>query len=76
VVAGAVTAGLGEGLALDGVELASGSVAQPAANRIEDSVSTRIALRLITVMFGVVITFVPRFSKIEKRGDNCPSSNC
>ena len=66
LVAGAVTAGLGEGLALAGVELASGSVAQPAANRIEESVKTRIALRLITVMFRVVILFVPRFSKIVK----------
>ena len=67
MVAGAVTVGLlGEGLALAGVELASGSVAQPAANRIEESVRTRIALRLITVRFGVVIYVVPRFSKIVK----------
>lgn len=42
----------GEGLAAVGVELAAGSVAQPAANRIVESVRANSAVR---VMFEVVI---------------------
>jgi hypothetical protein len=66
LVAGAVSIGLlgeddvaGVGLATVGVELTAGSVAQPAANKIDESERTRIAVRVVT--FGVVIIFVPRF---------------
>src|SRR5882672_12293001 len=58
----------GEGLAVAGVfELLS--VAQPAANMIENVVTNRSAVRLMMLMFGVVIIFLPRSSKIVKRDD-------
>ncbi len=66
----------GEGLAVAGVfELLSGSVAQPAANIIEDIATRRRAVRLIMFMFGVLIGFWPRFSKIKKHADSCPEAN-
>ena len=52
----------GEGLAVVGeVELFTGSVAQPAANRIDDIVRNSRAMRLILVVFGVLI-----FSSFEQ----------
>lgn len=66
----------GDGLAVfGGFELLTGSAAQPAANTIENVVRSRSAVRLIMFSFGVVISFFPRFSKIEKRDDNCPVAN-
>lgn len=69
-VAGTFSAGVtGEGvvaavgLATVGVELAGGSAAQPAANRSEESVRARIALRLIIFGIEVVMMFVPRFQQ-------------
>ena len=53
----------GDGLAAVGVELTAGSVAQPAANRIEESVRVKSAVRRITLMFEVVMIFVPRFQQ-------------
>lgn len=82
LAAGAVSAGVagedelagetGDGLAAAGVELSAGSVAQPTANRIVERVRVNKAARVI---FEVVIMVVPRFSKIEKRHDNCPSAD-
>lgn len=82
LVAGVVSAGVvgddevagdaGEGLAAVGVELTAGSAAQPTANRIVESVKVNSAARVI---FEVVIVVVPRFSKIEKRDDNCPGAD-
>ncbi len=64
----------GDGLAVFGeVELLAGS--QPAAKTIESMVRSRSAVRLMTFIFGVRISFFPRFRKIEKRGDNCPFAN-
>lgn len=79
VLTGAVT--LGEGDAADGltvgvVESLTVSLAQPAANAIETIVRRRSALRLILFMFEVLITFLPRSSKIEKRDDDCSNANC
>jgi hypothetical protein len=81
-VAGAVSAGVagedelagdtGDGLAAVGVELSADSVAQPTANRIVESDSANSAARVI---LEVVIVVVPRFSRIEKRDDNCPSAD-
>ncbi len=52
----------GEGLAVVGeVELFTGSVAQPAANAIDDIVRSIIAMRLVLVVFGVLI-----FSSFEQ----------
>jgi len=66
----------GDGLAVFGeFELSTGSVAQPAANTIENIVRSRSAVRLIMFMFGVLISFLPRSSKIEERDDNCPAAN-
>lgn len=53
----------GDGLAAVGVELTAGSVAQPAANRIEESVRVKSAVRRTTLMFDVVILLVPRFQQ-------------
>jgi len=83
VVSGACCVGVlceagvvGDGLAAVGVELTAGSVAQPAANRIDESVRVSSAARRITLVFEVVILFMPRFfSKFEKRDDNCPSAD-
>ncbi len=61
----------GDGLAVAGeFELLTGS--QPAANTIERIVRRRRAARLIMFIFGVLISFLPHFSKIEKRDNNCP----
>jgi hypothetical protein len=58
MVAGAVD---GEGLAVVGeVELFTGSVAQPAANTIDDSVRSSKAMKLILFVFGVLIFFLIR----------------
>jgi hypothetical protein len=66
----------GEGLAVFGVfESLTGSVAQPAANTIDNIVRSRSAVRLIMVVFGVLI-FLPRSSKIEKRDDDCSTADC
>ena len=81
LVAGAVSvAPLGEadvdgaGLAVFGeFELLAGS--QPAANPIETIVISRSAVRLIMFIFGLLIIFLPRSSKIEKRDDDCPTAN-
>lgn len=81
LVAGAPSAGLlgeadvvGEGLAVLGeFELLPGS--QPTAKTIENVVRSSRAVRLIMFMFGVIIRFLPRFSKIEKHADNCPRAN-
>jgi len=54
--------------------LSLGSVAQPAANTIENIVRSRSAVRLIKLMLGFFIIF-PHFNKIEKRDDNCPDAN-
>jgi len=82
LVAGAVSVGVvgvdeiagdaGDGLAAVGVELTAGSAAQPTANRIVESVRVNRAARVI---FEVFIVVVPRFSKIEKRDDNCPMAD-
>jgi hypothetical protein len=79
---GALTVALGEGepdsegLAVFGeVELSTGSVAQPTANTIENVARSNIAVRLIMCMFGLLIDFLPRSSKIEKRDDNCPAAD-
>ena len=69
-VAGGVA---GDGLAVLGaLELLTGSVAQPAANKIDNIVRSRSAVRLIMFMFGVLI-FLPRSSRIEKRDYDCPT---
>lgn len=66
----------GAGLAVPGaVELFPGSVAQPAANDSEEIVRSRSAVRLIIPIFGVVMGFFPRSSKIEKQDDSCPFAN-
>lgn len=80
--AGAFAVPLGEGDA-DAVGLAAfvvfesltGSVAQPAANAMETIVRSRSAVRLITLMFVVLISYLPRSSKIEKRDDDCSAAN-
>jgi hypothetical protein len=65
----------GDELAVPGeVELLSGSVAQPAANIIEDVARSRSAVRLIKFILGVVIIF-PRQNKIEKRVDDYSGGN-
>lgn len=77
VVAGAagVAAVAGVGVAAAGaVELVSGSVAQPVAKAIESIIRPSSARRLNNFTFGVVIGF-PRSRKIEKRDDDCSSSN-
>ena len=62
----------GAGLAVFGeFELLTGSAAQPAANTIEDIVRRITAVRLIMFSFDVVISLLPRSSKIEKRDDDC-----
>jgi len=64
----------GEGLAVFGeFELLAGS--QPAANTIEEIVRSRSAVRLIMFIFVVLISFLPRSSKIEKRDHHCPMAN-
>jgi hypothetical protein len=62
--AGALTVALGEGdvdgeglAVLEESKLFTGSVAQPAANTIENIVRSRSAVRLIMFMFGVLISF-------------------
>jgi len=65
----------GDGVAAVGVEFVAGSAAQPAARASAERVSVKRAVRVIVFMFGVVIVFVPRFSKIEKRDDNCPRAD-
>jgi hypothetical protein len=65
-----------EGLAVFGaLELLTGSVAQPAANTSENVVRSTRAARLIMFVFGVLICFLPRFRKIEKRDDNCATAS-
>lgn len=61
----------GDGLAVCVVfELFSGSVAQPAANIIENVAKSRSAMRLIKLMLGFFIIF-PHSNKIEKRDHDC-----
>jgi hypothetical protein len=58
---GALMVADGEGLAVFGeVELFTGSVAQPTANRIDDRVRTNRAMGLILFVFGVLIFFLVR----------------
>jgi hypothetical protein len=65
-----------DGLAVVGVfELFSGSVVQPAENAIESVARSSSAVRLIKLTFGVVISLLPRFSKIEKRADDYSGDN-
>jgi hypothetical protein len=65
----------GDGLVVCGeFELSLGSVAQPAANTIENIVRSRSTVRLIKLMLGFFIIF-PHSNKIEKRDDNCPDAN-
>jgi hypothetical protein len=81
VVTGVVTVTLGDGdaaagLAVGVVESLTFSLEQPTANAIETVVSRRSAARLILFIFEVVITLLPRSSKIEKRDDDCSNANC
>jgi hypothetical protein len=63
----------GDGLAVLGeFELAAGS--QPAANITENVARSKIAVRLIRLMFEFLICF-PRSNKIEKRDDDCSGGN-
>jgi hypothetical protein len=63
-----------EGLAAFGeFELLTGS--QPAAKTIEEIVRSRSAVRLTWFIVGVLISFLPRSSKIEKRDHHCPMAN-
>jgi hypothetical protein len=82
LVVGALAVGLGEGdVAVDGLavigalESLTGSVAQPAANMIEHMVRSRSAVRLMMFTFAVLISFLPRSSKLEKRDDDCSTVN-
>ena len=69
-----VTVALGEG-DVDAVGLAAfgvfasltGSVAQPAANAMEAIVRSRIAVRLIMLMFGVLISFCLVPARLKSR---------
>ena len=64
----------GEGLTVFGdVELLAGS--QAAANRIESIARRGSAVRLMIFVFEVSISFLPRFTNIEKRGYSCPCVN-
>jgi hypothetical protein len=72
--AGAFIAALGDGdadavgLAAFGVfESLTGSVAQPAANAMEVIVSSRSAVRLIMLMFGVFISFCLVSARLKSR---------
>jgi hypothetical protein len=76
LVAGAVAplGEAGEGLAAFGeFELLAGS--QAAANTIAEIVRSRSAVRLTMFIVGVLISFLPRSSKIEKRDHHCPMAN-
>jgi hypothetical protein len=66
----------GEGLRVFGeFDSLAESVAQPTANTVENIIRPRSAMRLNKFTFGVVISFSPRFSKIEKRDDDCSGGN-
>lgn len=58
----------GEGLAAAGeFELLAGSVAQPAANTIENIVRSRSAVRLMMLMFAVLISFCLVSARLKAR---------
>lgn len=73
----AVCEGDAEGLAAAfGVfESLVGSAAQPAANAIGTIVRSSTVVRLMMFSFDVLISFLPRSSKIEKRDDDCSTVN-
>jgi hypothetical protein len=78
LVAGAVTVLLGEN-AGDGDDVTFGEFelfpgSQPAAKAIARIVGSNIVVRRINFSFGLLIV-LPRSSKIEKRGDDCPDAN-
>lgn len=78
LVAGAVTVLLGED-AGDGDDVTFGEFelfpgSQPAAKAIARIVGSNIVVRRINFSFGLLIV-LPRSSKIEKRGDDCPDAN-
>jgi hypothetical protein len=69
------------GVVVDGVdvvlgefELFSDSPVQAAANAIDAVASSASAIRLISLTFGLVISF-PRPAKIEKQDDNCATED-
>jgi hypothetical protein len=64
----------GDGLAAGVFELFSGSVAQPAANMIENVARSRSAVRLINLMLRFFIIF-PHSNRIEKRDHDCAGAN-
>jgi hypothetical protein len=71
-VAGDDVAPLGDDVVVGGVEVFSGSAAQPTANAIARTIGSRRLMRVIRFIFGLLIV-LPRSSKIEKQADSRPS---
>jgi hypothetical protein len=73
-VAGDDVAPLGDDVVVGGVELFSGSAAQPTANAIARTIGRRRLMRVIRFIFGLLIV-LPRSSKIEKQADSRPPAS-
>jgi hypothetical protein len=74
-VAGDDVAPLGDDVVVGGVELFSGSAAQPTANAIARTIGSRRLMRVIRFIFGLLIV-LPRVStKIEKQAHTRPRAS-